>query len=38
MSLNFALQVKTPKEFQAVLTETLAFALPRPANDLSAPL
>jgi len=32
------LQGKTPKEIQAILTETLACFLPGQAKDLSAPL
>jgi len=32
------LQGKAPKEIQAILTETLAYFLPRRAKDLSAPL
>jgi len=34
----FFLQVKAPKEIQAILTETLARFLPGRAKDLSAPL
>jgi len=34
----FSLQGKAPKEFHAILTETLACFLPGQAKDLSAPL
>jgi len=33
----FSLQGKAPKEMHAILTETLAYFLPRRAKDLSAP-
>ena len=37
-SIFISLQGKTPKEIQAILTETLACFLPGQAKDLSAPL